>query len=161
VLDPGLHRSLVDGFEQVLRELQRLAGRAAPRALLKAHELLVDIHDLDAARRAPGPHEQMVASACALLGRRLAERLSMRELAASFHLSYERFRKVFREHVGVAPGDYRIRRRIERACRLLVQDRLSAKEIAYELGYADAYCFSKQFRGVMGVAPAAFRREVR
>ena len=76
-------------------------------------------------------------------------------------MSYERFRKVFKERVGMSPGDYRIRRRVELACRLLVQERIPAKQVAYDLGYADEYCFSKQFRKFIGVSPDAFRKGMR
>jgi AraC-like DNA-binding protein len=75
-------------------------------------------------------------------------------------LSYERFRKIFRQRQGLSPGDYRIRRRIDQAKALITQHRLSNKEIAYALGYADPFTFSKQFKQVVGMSPAVFRKTV-
>jgi len=161
VLHPGVHRSLVDRFEDILADLQHPEGRSPAQTLLKAHGLVLDIYALDAAKREPDRHAEMIRAARALLDGNLSKRISMPEVAASFHTSYERFRKVFKERVGTPPGEYRIRRRIESACHLLVEERLTAKRVAYELGYPDEYTFSKQFRKFIGTSPDAFRRGVR
>jgi len=102
----------------------------------------------------------VIESACVALSRDLDKRLDTATLAASYGLSYERFRKIFRERTGISPGEYRIRRRIDRARVLIAQDRLSNKEVAYQLGYADPFTFSKQFKQVVGVSPELFRRTV-
>ncbi|OGV83669.1 MAG: hypothetical protein A3K19_25175 [Lentisphaerae bacterium RIFOXYB12_FULL_65_16] len=161
LLWPGLHLSLVEQFEAILAELAQGSGQVSPRTLLRAHELVVSMYALDAAARAPDPHAELVQAACDLLGENVEERSVLPALAGSFGMSYERFRKVFRERVGVAPGAYRIRRRVERACQLLREEHLSVKEAAFALGYADIYSFSRQFRQVMGTPPGAFRNGVR
>jgi AraC-like DNA-binding protein len=161
LLWPGLHASLVEQFEAILADLAAGSGQVSSRTLLRAHELVVSMYALDAAARAPDPHAELVQAACDLLSENVEERAVLPALSGFFGMSYERFRKVFRDRVGVAPGAYRIRRRIERACQLLSEERLSVKETAYALGYPDIYSFSRQFRQVMGTPPAAFRRGVR
>lgn len=161
VLNPGLHRSLVDQFEAILANIAQTSGKLPPRILLGAHELILSIYALDKAAQAPDRHAEMVQVACSLLGKKPADRLSLPELAASFKMSYERFRKVFRERTGVSPGAYRIQRRVEQAGRLLTEERMTVKEVAYALGYSDLYGFSRQFRQFMGTAPSTFRHGVR
>ncbi len=157
VLRPGLRLSLIEKFEYILQEISKGTGPAPHQLLLKAHELLFDMLSLDRASRAPDPHSELVESARELLSNDLMERLPLPELASRFNMSYERFRKVFRERTGVSPGAFRLRRRIEAACRLLAGERLTVKEVAFNLGYPDIHCFSKQFRQVMGIPPSLFR----
>lgn len=160
VLRPGVDLELVDRFERLLHDLNHAPDAALGGTLSRAHELLAYAFDADARRRAPHPHAAMVDTACATLGRDFDQRPDVAALAASLGLSYERFRKVFRDRVGVSPGEYRIRRRIDRARVLIAQERMSNKEVAYALGYPDPFAFSKQFKQVVGVSPEVFRRTV-
>jgi len=100
----------------------------------------------------------MIERVAALLMRDLEERLDIEQIAAGLDVSYERFRKLFRQRMGVSPGEYRIRRRIDQARSMLIQQRLSNKEIAYALGYADPFTFSKQFKRFVGMSPTVFRK---
>ncbi|HLL89724.1 MAG TPA: AraC family transcriptional regulator, partial [Tepidisphaeraceae bacterium] len=103
-----------------------------------------------------------VERACAALSRDVHRRLDVADLIApaAGGLSYERFRKLFRQRTGHSPHDYRIRRRIDKAKALIHQERLSNKQVAYALGYPDPFTFSKQFKQVVGVSPEQFRRTV-
>src|SRR5690606_2189614 len=89
----------------------------------------------------PAEHVDAMTQARAWLGEDLHRDVSVAQIAARLSLSYERFRKVFREHVGVPPGEYRIRRRIDAARALLAQGGLTNKEVAYRLGYVDPFTF--------------------
>lgn len=121
--------------------------------LVALHQELLALADRSAGNR---PHDAAIDRAC----RRLAEEphVPLPALARDCGLSYERFRKVFRERVGVSPHDYRIRRRIDQACMALRADDRPVQEIAAALGYANPFQFSAQFKQVTGVAPAAWRR---
>lgn len=57
----------------------------------------------------------------------------------------------------MAPGKYRIRRRLEFSCQLLNMPHLGVAEIAEQLGYASLFDFSKQFKKYMGMSPTAYR----
>jgi AraC family transcriptional regulator of arabinose operon len=77
VLRPGLHRSLVDRFEEILRDLQSMPERSPSHTLLKAHGLILDICALDAARREPDQYAEIVQAA------RAVERESLGALVGS------------------------------------------------------------------------------
>lgn len=79
------------------------------------------------------------------------------------------------EHVGVSAGylstifkreynqsfvDFVNATKIEHACRLLEEKDLMVMEIAYRLGYENAYYFSKVFRKYMGMSPTDYQRRV-
>lgn len=80
------------------------------------------------------------------------------DVARSFGVPPDRFRKRFTRLAGIPPGQYRNRRRMERACRLLLTTDLLVKEIAYELGFSNEFHFSHRFKDVMGQSPQAFRQ---
>ncbi len=73
-------------------------------------------------------------------------------------MGYDRFRKTFREVVGLSPGEYRIRRRIQEASRLL-RSGTPVGEVAHRLGYADQFAFSKQFKSRTATAPGRYTAE--
>ena len=107
-------------------------------------------------------HEQMrglILNACLLLAENLDSRVDVETLVKRWgmSLSYERFRKIFRQKVGMSPGEYRIRRRMDLARKLIAQDGLSNKDVAYSLGYADPFVFSRQFHRYVGMSPSQFR----
>lgn len=153
VLQPGISLPVVLRFEDLVQKLKRAREHQLPGALAQAIALLTDIYTLDRGRSKLKPEQRLVEEACHSLSRNLSERLSMPDLARELGCGYERFRKLFRSHVGVSPGEYRIRRRIEWACSLLAAGDTSVKDVAYQLGYPDAFSFSKQFRRVVGVPP--------
>lgn len=160
ILHPGLDLTLVQQFERVLDDLSHLPDYALPSVLSQAHELLNHAAMLHRKRTIPDRQQQIIESACVLLSQDLDKRIDVETVAAKLDMSYERFRKLFRQRVGVSPGDYRIRRRIDRARALIWQHGLSNKQVAYELGYPDPFTFSKQFRKVTAMWPDEYRRSV-
>ncbi len=160
VWSPGVDPALVEQFERVHHILRHGSDADQPRALLAAHELLLMARELDRHRAGAGELTPLIAQACAMLTSDFDERTSVDHVARRLGIGYERFRKLFRKHVGTSPGDYRIRRRIDRAKALIAQEGLSNQAVADRLGYRDAFTFSKQFKAVVGVSPKAFRRLV-
>jgi AraC family transcriptional regulator, arabinose operon regulatory protein len=160
VLRPGIDRSLIEQFDRIRTDLHDALDRDLPATLAAVHALIVALHAADRRRESPDPTATLVERACAALGRDLSRRIDLHAIAAELELSYERFRKIFRQRQGISPGEYRIRRRIDQARALITQHRLSNKEIAYALGYADPFTFSKQFKQVVGMSPAVFRKTV-
>jgi AraC-like DNA-binding protein len=76
-------------------------------------------------------------------------------IAKNLGLSYETFRKKFKSRYGVSPHQYRQRFLMQKACTLLLNRRLSVKEIAAILGFCDEFHFSRLFKKVTGRPPSA------
>ena len=92
-----------------------------------------------------------------LIDDRLAEDLSMAELAAEAGLSPSHFAGLFRLSVGVSPYHYIVQRRVERAQSLLQTSKLSIAEIANAVGFYDHSHLVRQMRRVLGVTPKYLR----
>lgn len=85
------------------------------------------------------------------------EQLNLDTLAASVNLSKYHFVKRYKEVTGTTPINRFIQLKIERACHLLDTTSNEIKEVAFAVGYDDAYYFSRLFRKQMGVSPSQYR----
>ena len=83
---------------------------------------------------------------------------SVEELAKCAKMSRRYFEKLFFLEKGMTPRDYIIGLKMELARELLRGEKLSVNDVAYELGYADVYHFSKIFKQKNGVSPSEYRR---
>ncbi|WP_375737451.1 helix-turn-helix domain-containing protein [Pseudomonas boanensis] len=88
---------------------------------------------------------------------RVAEPISLGELATFAALSEYHFARMFRESFGMPPHQYLLARRLARARKLLQDTALPLGEIAMACGFASASHFSNRFRAAMGGTPGAFR----
>ena len=77
--------------------------------------------------------------------------------ARSSGLSTDRLTVVFRKALGYSPMEFYQRRRVQRACQLLANPRLSITDIAMTLGYADTSHFSRTFKKQRRISPRAYR----
>jgi len=87
----------------------------------------------------------------------LYEDITLADIAAYFNLHEVYAIRLFRERYGVTPIRYLGRRRIEVACRMIEEGRMSIKEIAAALHYSDGAYFSGRFKKEMGVSPSEYR----
>jgi transcriptional regulator GlxA family with amidase domain len=117
---------------------------------------------LDEVRR---QHTMRVASESAAQMRELGERVranpgryrGLDDMRCDYHYSKDHLIRLFRGCHGVTPVEFMIRARVESARALLTATSFSVKQIAAQLGYADAYCFSRQFKARTGIAPTQYR----
>jgi AraC-like DNA-binding protein len=91
------------------------------------------------------------------LERRVAEPLTISELATSVKLSPSRLAHLFRKDVGIAPMRHLRVLRMERAATLLSRTSLAVSEVMKLVGYADPSHFRRDFRRHHGVAPRDWR----
>jgi len=82
----------------------------------------------------------------------------IRDVAAQVHLSERHCNRLFRATMGVSIADYLTALRMDVASRLLLEQRLSIKEVAHATGYPDTRYFTTLFHRRMGLPPATFRR---
>jgi AraC-like DNA-binding protein len=94
-----------------------------------------------------------------LLAKPSSYKVPIANIAEDLNIGYEKFRKIFKDIMGVSPHSYVIQKRMDIAKTYLIDKNKSIKEIALELGFADAYAFSKQFRKCVGLSPSEFRKE--
>ncbi|WP_338788117.1 response regulator [Metabacillus sp. FJAT-53654] len=86
------------------------------------------------------------------------ESFSLEDVAAYVDLTPTYFTKLFKEQTKLTFIDYVTAYRIEKAKELLLQTKLSLKEIAYEVGYKDPNYFSRVFKKWTNRTPKQYRK---
>ncbi len=84
---------------------------------------------------------------------------SLDKLAQRAGLSRTGLAERFRESMGHTPLNYLRTVRMQKAMAALSESERSLEQIAREVGYTDAFSFSKVFKRTVGVAPRDFRRQ--
>jgi AraC family transcriptional regulator len=124
-------------------------------------------------RHITGRHRRPVSADCVLPRRKLhtvieyiMENLggspTLEQMAAVAHLSPSHFARQFKAATGLAPHQYVIARRVERAQQLLrEEDEFGLGEVAFRAGFADQSHFSLHFKRIVGVTPRQFRISAR
>jgi len=87
----------------------------------------------------------------------LAKELSLVELAAVADLGVSHLKASFRESTGLPVHQYVIRRRVERAKRLLREGKLSISQVALEAGFAHQSHLARHLRRLAGMSPRDVR----
>lgn len=83
--------------------------------------------------------------------------LNLDQLAREQAMSKFHFAKLFKAQTGQSPIHYFIELKMQQACYALDTRTQSIKQIALDLGYEDAYYFSRIFKKVMGLSPSQYR----
>lgn len=83
---------------------------------------------------------------------------TQQELASLAGLSPYHFARSFRATTGLAPHQYLLAARLQRAKELLRQPGLTMAEIAAQVGFADQSHFAHAFKRALGMTPSAYRR---
>ena len=94
-----------------------------------------------------------VAGAITWIKAHYAEPLQIEELAKRVNMSPSALHGHFRAVAGVSPIQYQKRLRLEEARRLLLAGATSAEAVAYEVGYASASQFSREYARLFGQPP--------
>lgn len=100
---------------------------------------------------------QAVRVAKALLEARLAENVSLDELAEHCGLSRYHLLREFKRATGFPPHAWRTQMRIQAARRMLSSG-MSITDVALETGFADQSHFSTTFKKVIGATPRQYQR---
>lgn len=104
-----------------------------------------------------GVDEQIVNHARMIIRANLETPLSPQGVADGLQISYSRFRKLFKEYTGMAPVQYQIQLKLERAKEELVNTSKPIKEIAYGLNFESTQYFSNLFKKKTKLTPIEFR----
>ncbi len=102
-------------------------------------------------------HVEMVSKARMRIRESLESDLTIQQIADELGVSYSSFRKLFKEHTGIAPATYQQDLRLQRAKELLSTTGESIKEIAYRLNFETPDYFSSRFKILTGMKPSEFR----
>ncbi|MFE7332438.1 GlxA family transcriptional regulator [Streptomyces sp. NPDC057565] len=89
---------------------------------------------------------------------RLAEPITLEDMARQAHMSVRTFTRRFRSETGISPLKWLAQRRLAHARLLLESTDLTIARIATACGFGDPVALRKQFHTYVGLSPVAYRR---
>ena len=153
--------SLARLLETARRELE--CDREAAKASLAtaSHILQAEIERFSCADviTAGGLAAWQILRVRAYIDSNLHRTIHIRDLSAVARRSPAHFSRKFKLAVGKSPHAYVVRRRLERACHLMMTSAATLSEIALSAGFSDQAHLCRLFRQAFGQSPANWRRE--
>ncbi|MFS0726217.1 response regulator transcription factor [Paenibacillus sp. 1P07SE] len=104
-----------------------------------------------------GNPKEPIEEAKRYIEQHLSSELTLEEVAERLGLNASYLSQLFRQVAGETFVQYRTRRRMELAKRLLAQPQYKITDISFEVGYADHPHFTKTFKRSTGYTPAEYR----
>ncbi|WP_210452076.1 helix-turn-helix domain-containing protein [Pantoea ananatis] len=93
----------------------------------------------------------------AFIDAHLALPLTLDALATQANLSEYHFARMFRQSLGIAPHQYVMQRRMEKAQQMVQSTSLPLTQIALDTGFSSLSHFSHRFKQVTGLTPSQLR----
>jgi AraC family transcriptional regulator len=156
-----LASSLAQLLEVVRRELEH--DREVAKASLAAASTILqsEIERQSGAKQSgtAGLTAWQIARVRAFIEKNLDRTIHTRDLSAVARRSPAHFSRSFKLTFGEPPHAYVVKRRLEKACSLMVTSSASLSEIALSAGFSDQAHLCKLFRQAFGQSPANWRRE--
>jgi AraC family transcriptional regulator len=113
----------------------------------------------DVRSQAPGRLDRATVDRVAeLVDSGLGERITLDRLAAEVRLSPFHFARAFKATTGLAPHQFVVSRRMDRALRLLSSTPSSVLDVAHAVGLSNVSHFRRVFRAHFGVLPGEVRK---
>jgi AraC family transcriptional regulator len=162
----GEHDRLIELTAHAACELMRaqVTGDWAAETLARALAVqLVCKHStamLSPPRIVQGLPKARLDTVDAFIEANLGKRITLAEMARAASLSPIHFARQFKKATGLSPHQYLLGARVETAKRLLRTD-LSIAEVAFRCGFSHQEHLTRVFGRLVGVTPAAYRRELR
>jgi AraC family transcriptional regulator len=149
-------------LETAKRELE-LDREAAMALLARASSILQS--EIERRSRAKGTKPSALAPwqtarLRSFIDENLHRTISANDLSAVAQRSTSHFSRSFKRAFGEPPHAYVVRRRLERACHLMITSSTSLSEIALRVGFSDQAHLSRLFRRAFGQSPSSWRRNL-
>ncbi len=103
--------------------------------------------------------EKKIKKAKILLIKKSEDHVNMQEIADSINMGYEHFRRTFKQITGLAPYQYHLELKINKAKELLQMTNLSVNDIAEKLHFENQYYFSRIFKTKTGLPPIQWKKQ--
>jgi AraC-like DNA-binding protein len=155
-----LAKSLANLLETARRELD--SDREAAKASLVAASSIVQL-EIERSSGVNGSKPGalagwQIARVRAFIEENLHSNIDAKKLSAVAQRSPAHFSRSFKQAFGEPPHAYVIKRRLERACQLMITTSESLSEVALSAGFSDQSHLCRLFRRAFGQSPSIWRR---
>jgi AraC-like DNA-binding protein len=158
VLEIGLKEEIIRLYQQVveLMEIEKVGFKEISAAL--TYQIIAQVLALERSKKFSGKEiESIIARAKVCMADRIDKQVNMEELVSELGVGYSWFRRMFRHYTNLAPAQYFLQLKLNKARDLLLNTSLSVKEIATITGFESQFYFSKFFKRRMGISPTQLR----
>jgi AraC family transcriptional regulator len=156
-----LANSLAQLLEVARREIEH-DREAAKASLATASSILqseIERHSGARRSRTAGLAGWQVSRVRAFIDKNLHRTIHTQDLSVVARRSPAHFSRSFKLTFGEPPHAYVVKRRLEKACHLMITSSLSLSDIALSVGFSDQAHLCRLFRHALGQSPASWRRE--
>lgn len=152
--------SLIALLETARQELER-DQELAKASLITASRILQAEIGCSGANHCPrgGLVAWQIARVRAYIDSHLHRTIHIRDLSAVAGRSPAHFIRKFKSTFGEPPHAYVVRKRLEKACHLMITNSAPLSEIALSVGFSDQAHLCRLFRRAFGQSPNSWRRE--
>ena len=148
----------------LFRQSESCLTKGAPSSKLETvknlYSLILMLTDSGQQRYISSDKRTYLAPAIDYIAKNFTRRLRNDEMAKAAGISTVYFRKLFTAAYGISPAAYVQNLRINKAKDMLKSDYGSITDIALSLGYSDIYDFSRVFKRLTGISPAAYAKQL-
>jgi len=153
--------SLVQLLETAKRDLEhdRDAARVSLAKVSSILQLEIDSRSGSNGSRTGGLAGWQIARVQDFIDENLHSTIKTRDLSAVARRSAAHFAREFKRSFGEPPHAHVMRRRLDKACHLMMTSSDSLSQIALSAGFSDQSHFCKRFKQAFGESPSNWRRE--
>jgi len=158
VIEIGMNEEIVRLYQQINEWIE--SGKIGYKEMISAltYQLIAQIMVIEKSKKFTGKEiEATIHKAKVVMADRIDSKINFEALAVELGVGYSRFRRMFRRYTGLAPAQYFLQLRLNKAKALLISTSLSVKEISVITGFDSQFYFSKFFKKRMGMSPVQLR----
>ena len=162
VMNIGLDEKIIELYHKILEliESEKIGYKETIAAL--TYHLIARIISIDKSKKYGNKEiETSIQKAKALMEDRIDQQIDFESLANEIGVGYSWFRRMFKHYTGLAPAQYFLQLKLNKAKDLLLNSSLSIKEISVITGFESQYYFSKFFKKRIGMSPIQQRKYFR
>ena len=104
--------------------------------------------------------KEYVAGAMDFIVKNYSNKITVNDISKYIGLNRSYFGSIFKKHTSMSPQEFLIKFRLEKAAKLMSNEKLNISDIARSVGYDDAMLFCKTFKKHYGMSPTEYRRKV-
>ncbi|MBN8786153.1 MAG: AraC family transcriptional regulator [Terrimonas sp.] len=161
ILHIGIHESVINLMLEIIEKTKNEKTGYQPMVAGIVMHLLGQIHTLvrQSNFKAEDITESIINKARIIFRTHIDQEITIENVAEELNVSYAWFRKAFKAYSGIAPHQYLLQLKIEKAKELLADPSMQIKEVSFSLNFKSTFYFSKLFKEKTGSSPAEFRKK--